>query len=151
MLDILTTVSPWTIATIALIVVLIDLVVLSSEYLLWLGISGFYMALAAAFHLSPELQVGVFAMGTFVNLGLIRTRLGPSNKKSGLAGEADDLLGLPCAVLSIDEEHKSHGRAVVEGHGEWRIRNVSNADLKARERMTVLAKEGMVLVVKKNK
>ena len=138
--------SPLTFASIGLAIGLLDIFLIASSFLMWIGCSFLYMALFAALGASGEVLLMVFAIGTILNLVFLRSFMIHTSNKADLVPRVGDLVGCNGTILSVSKENPTTGRAVIVGHGEWRIRDKNSEPLIPHSRITVVNREAMLLI-----
>lgn len=145
--DALEAISPWTLITIGLLLILLDVFVTSSEFLIWIGAAVICAGIAALWGLGAEAQIAVFILSTAFFLFFLRRIIHSGDRPTELQAEADTLMGATGSIIDVQDDDHSLGRGAIQGHGEWRVRCTSETPLTPKQRIIVTGQEGSRLLV----
>lgn len=141
-------VSPWAFFTIGVVAVFVDLFLLDSFFLAWIGMAVASLGLLAWAGCSGDTLLFSFpVLLLFWTLvarpAMIRISRGRRNERKS----AHSLVGSVGHVLTVNEEAPSQGRMRIPGQGEWSVRTEDGSPLIAGSEVGVIQREGLTLVV----
>jgi len=181
MIEIIASTSLWIYLTIGVIFIIIDIFLLNSEILIWIGVTFFCLAIIRYFEFS-----GLFILSSFpiilivilfsVNsIGLNLTKNQNENTLVGnIEGSSGTIITNNRSVVNQEYVHHSNSEAiiadgrdnikekyseidgdlyenmaiaVIDGHGEWKVKSDSSVNLVAGNDIVVVKKKGRYLLV----
>ena len=147
--DFLESVSPWILVTVAIALVGVDIMLTNDDHLMWIGFALLPVAVANAIGFPGDIQVVVFAAGVAICMIYVRRLVRRLPRREPEASRVLTLRDCAGTILDVEPSSASEGRAVIVGHGEWRVRlESSSQSLNVGQRIRVVDHEGMVLIVR---
>lgn len=142
-------VSPWWFLTIGVIVVLLDVFLLTVQFVAWVGMAIASLGVLAWFGVSGEPLLFSFpplvlAWALAMRPLMLRTSEGRKGKRMN----ASSLVGCSGHVISVHDEFSFQGRIRIPGQGEWSVRMEGELPLTEGEPVVVVRREGITLIVK---
>lgn len=137
----------WIILTIGLSLILIDLFITTDSFSMLLGLAVMIVGCMNYFGISGNIQIASFPVLLIFNFVFIRKFfLGLSFNKTESVG-AHDLIGKLGKVILVDNENRSNGKVFIQGHGEWNFCSKDNKSMHLDERVKVVERDGLTLIV----
>jgi len=141
------TTPSWIILTIGLSLILIDLFITSDSFLMLIGLALMVIGCMNYFGVSGNIQIASFPILLIFNLVFIRKFfLGLSFNKKESVG-AHNLIGKLGKVTLVNKEDGSNGKVTIPGHGEWNFCNRDNKSMNLNDRVKVVDRDGLTLIV----
>jgi membrane protein implicated in regulation of membrane protease activity len=138
--------SPWTWLVLGLALILFDLLVVPTFYLIWVGAAVMLNGLWSFLGLSIEIQLLLVSSTCLLSAYGARVWLGHDQGRLSLLPKAESLIGKSGTVLVVLEADHACGIGAVQGHGEWRISS-PNGELRVGAPFTVVGTNGTRLTV----
>ena len=141
------TTPAWVILTIGFSFILVDIFITSDSYLMLVGLALMLVGCLNALDVSGDIQIASFPVLLIINLLFVRKFFLKMsfNKREGVG--ADNILGKTGKVIFVDEESRANGKAFIQDYGEWGIRSKNNQNLNAGDKVKVVEREDLTLVV----
>ena len=150
MIDLIQTIETtpsWIILTIGLSLILIDLFITSDSFLMLIGLALMAVGCMNYFGVSGNIQIASFPILLIFNLVFIRKFfLGLSFNKKESVG-AHNLIGKLGKVILVNKEDGSNGKVTIPGHGEWNFCSRDNESMHLNDRVKVVGRDGLTLIV----
>lgn len=146
--DLFSSMSAWTWLTLALVLIIADVIALNSDYLACFGFGCAIVGLFSFAGSDGTTQVIALPVATVVASLRYPRAVRSWSKQAGPEVNSTNLVGMEGAVIDVDDANPSTGRALVRRNGEWRIRSHDGSALHARMQVRVLGHQGLVLVVR---
>lgn len=138
-------IEPWHWLVFGLGLVLLDIFLTSSFFLLWIGFAIALNSLWDYLGLSGASQLLLIAIAAFFSAFGARAWLGHDQDRLP-SGVPEELVGLRGRILTVSENDERDGRGAVQGNGEWLVRS-TNTKLTIGAQFQVVGSSGMVLSI----
>ncbi len=145
--EIFTGMSPWTWLTLALVLIIADVIALNSDYLACLGLGFAVVGLLSFAGTDGTTQAIALPVATVIASLRYPKVARTWSRDSGKRINSTDLIGLEGTLLDVDAHNPSTGRALLRRNGEWRVRSHDGSALTTNAQVRVLGHQGLVLVV----
>jgi membrane protein implicated in regulation of membrane protease activity len=141
------TTPSWVILTIGLSLILIDLFITFDSFSMLIGLALMAVGCMNYFGLSGNIQIASFPILLIFNLVFIRKFfLSLSSNKKEWVG-VHNLIGKFGKVILVKKEDGSNGRVFIQGHGEWDFSSKDNKSMHLNDRVKVIERNGLMLIV----
>jgi membrane protein implicated in regulation of membrane protease activity len=137
----------WVLLAVGLCLIGIDVYLTNDNHVMWVGVGVIAAAVAGAMRFGGEAQIVVFATTLVACILYARKLVARLPRREDQASSVVDLDHSVGTVLDVSESSPAEGRALIPDHGEWRVLSRRKEQLKPGERVRVVGREGLVLLV----
>lgn len=146
-IQVLESTPAWTIVTVGIILVIIDVLITSDSYLAWIGFAVIGVAGLNALDAPGSVQLGAFPVLTVISLAVVRRFFIKTSILQDQSANVENIIGASGTVLDVFKTASGSGNARINGHGEWRIRTSEGKEIKPLDKVRVVGRDGLTLIV----